>query len=79
MKRSITIEIDDRAPTFEYCGESCKFLKSGVCLLFDVQLESDALNKADEQNGTVVYEKTQKILGWHRHKKCITVFYSFSD
>jgi len=80
MKLSITIEIDDRAPDVEYCGENCKFLNRGICHLFNEKLNNDSLNKADESgDGTIVYEKTATILGWKRHRRCIEVFYGFGD
>ena len=80
MKLSITIEVDDRAPNEEFCGEKCKCLKSGICKLFDIKLESYGDNKVDNmKNGTIVYEKTQEIHTWKRHKQCIDKFYSFCD
>ena len=79
MKLHFTIEIHDGAPTVEWCGENCKFLGNGFCQLFEVELESHNFNNADmTSDGTIVYEKTKKILGWNRPKQCIKL-YSYDD
>jgi len=81
MKRSITIEIDERSPDIELCGKNCKFLgKEGyLCKLFDKDLEDYGHNKVKNHDGTIVYENTIAIDSWRRDKKCIEVFSCFND
>jgi len=74
MKRSITIEIDDRAPCIELCGKNCRFLgKEGYyCKLFDKDLEEYGHNKIENYDGkTVRYENVKVIDSWKRIGKCI--------
>ncbi|GHV15970.1 hypothetical protein FACS189493_0870 [Spirochaetia bacterium] len=79
MKRSITIEIDDRAPEIEICGEHCKFLgKNGNCLLFNIELEDHSEHRiTGDGKGKMSIEKPQELVGWRRHKQCIDVFYAY--
>jgi len=80
MKKSITIEIDDRAPNEEYCGKDCKGLSKDLCRFFNTKLDSFGENKMSEaENGTILYEKTQEIHAWKRCEQCFKMFYSFAD
>jgi len=80
MKLSITIEIDDRAPNEEYCGNNCKGLHKGICHIFNVQLEDYSVNKIDKfENNTLTCDETPKIDAWKRCEPCIKMFYSFAD
>jgi len=45
MKLSITIEVNDAAPTVELCGEKCRFLGKGYCSLFQEKLETHGNNQ----------------------------------
>jgi hypothetical protein len=78
MELTITIEVDDRAPKEEYCGENCKFFVKGYCNLFDERLEDDSYNKMDvSDDNKINLEKTKEIRGWRRNKKCVEHFYVF--
>jgi hypothetical protein len=80
MKRSITIEIDDRAPNEEYCGSSCKGFGKGICHMFNTKLEDYSDNIiVDFENNTIDSEATRVIHAWKRCEQCIKMFYSFVD
>jgi len=81
MKRTITIDVDDRAPEEELCGETCIGLgKGGICRMFNMQLEDSSYNKiSGDDTKTVMYEDTKVIQAWKRCKQCIFVFYSLAD
>jgi len=77
MKLCIEIEVDDKAPNEEYCGEECKGLNKGTCQIFNTKLEDDSSSKFDDiKNGTA---ETQVIHGWKRCKSCIEMFYAFNN
>jgi hypothetical protein len=78
MTLFIEIEVDDRAPVVEYCGEGCKCLNKGICHLFNAKLEDDSMNKIDDnKDGKIVFDETRTINGWKRCKQCIEIFYIF--
>jgi len=80
MKRSITIEIDDRAPNEEYCGKDCKGVGKGVCHMFNTKLEDYSDNKiTDFENNTIVYDEARIIHAWKRCEQCFKMFNSFAD
>jgi len=78
MKMVIEIEIDDRAPNEELCGEGCKGFNKGVCHIFNTTLKDNSINIINNtRNGVITYDDTKKIDGWERCKQCIELFYSF--
>ena len=77
MERSITIEIDDKAPDIELCGTNCKYLIKGFCELFGKQLDEYDHSKIDDFDGkNIVYEETTAFYTWKRYEQCIKLFYS---
>jgi hypothetical protein len=80
MKLSVTIEIDDRAPNEEYCGNNCKGFDEGVCHIFNLKLKDYSVNKIDKfENNTLTCDETREIHAWKRCEPCIKMFYSFVD
>jgi len=81
MKRTITIDIDDRAPQEEFCGANCKGLgEGGICRIFNTKLDDSSYNKiSSEDSKTIEVEDTKVIQAWKRCKQCILMFYSFGQ
>jgi len=80
MRQSITIEIDNSSPNIELCGEECKFLKTGICELFEKRLEEYGFNKINNFDGkTIEYDKLLAFSKWKRYEHCIFIFNSFAD